>query len=280
MSVSEMPTALETPPSLASETHGRRARAHRRPGRDVPPLRGLLPLVALLVVWQLVQHGQSAYFPRPSLWWQKVEVQWSSGALGPAIKTTLLAFVWSLIIATILGTLLGIAVGRSRAADRALGPTLDFCRFMPAAAVVPVVVLFAGYTQKMTIFVVVFAAIWPILLQVRDASRTQSVLLSDVARSLHLGRLRTLRRITLPSLVPAIVLGLRVAAPMVLIVVLLVEIVTQTGGLGSIVSQAQQNFDAATAYGILAITGLLGVAINAIVSAAEGRLLRYRPDAS
>jgi ABC-type nitrate/sulfonate/bicarbonate transport system permease component len=65
---------------------------------------------------------------------------------------------------------------------------------------------------------------------------------------------------------------------MVLIVVLLVEIVTQTGGLGRIISQAQQNFDAATAYGILAIAGLFGVAINALVSIVEGRLLRYRPD--
>jgi ABC-type nitrate/sulfonate/bicarbonate transport system permease component len=280
MSVGEAPTVVEAPANAGAESQrSRAARARRRRrGRDIPPLRGLLPLVVLLVGWQLIQHGQSAYFPRPSLWWDKVDAQWTSGALGPAIRTTLEAFVWSLIIATFLGTVLGIAVGRSRALDRSLGPTLDFCRFMPAAAVVPVVVLFAGYTEKMTIFVVVFAAIWPILLQVRDAMRAQSVLLSDVARSLQLGRLRTVCSITLPSLVPAIVLGLRVAAPMVLIVVLLVEIVTQTGGLGRIISQAQQNFDAATAYGILAIAGLFGVAINAIVSIAEGRLLRYRPD--
>ena len=280
MSVREAPTLVDAPASTAMPgERSRPARGHRRRrGREVPPLRGLLPLIVLLVVWQLVQHGQSAYFPRPSLWWDKVDAQWTSGALGPAIRTTLEAFVWSLLIATFLGTLLGIAVGRSRALDRSLGPTLDFCRFMPAAAVVPIVVLFAGYTEKMTIFVVVFAAIWPILLQVRDAMRAQSALLSDVARSLHLGRVRTVRNITLPSLVPAILLGLRVAAPMVLIVVLLVEIVTQTGGLGRIISQAQQNFDAATAYGILAIAGLFGVAINAIVSVVEGRLLRYRSD--
>lgn len=63
---------------------------------------------------------------------------------------------------------------------------------------------------------------------------------------------------------------------MVLIVVLLVEIVTQTDGLGSLISTAQQNFDAATAYGLLAIAGALGIAINLIVTAAEGWLLRYR----
>jgi ABC-type nitrate/sulfonate/bicarbonate transport system permease component len=198
--------------------------------------------------------------------------------LGPAIRTTLTAFVLSLVIATVLGTLLGIAVGRYHAIDRSLGPTLDFCRFMPAAAVVPVAVLFAGYTEKMTIFVVVFGALWPILLQVRDATRSQSVLLSDVARSLRLGPVRTMRHITLPSLLPAIMLGIRVAAPICLVVVLLVEIVTQTDGLGRLISQAQQTFDAPTVYGIVAIAGLCAVAINAIVSFIEGRLLRYRPD--
>lgn len=153
---------------------GRSARSRRRSRRlNIPPLRGLLPLVVALGIWQLIQHGQSAYFPRPSLWWTAIEAQWSNGALGPAIRETMTAFVWSLIIATVLGTALGILIGRSRSADRALGPLLDFCRFMPAAAVVPIVVLFAGYTNTMTIVVVVFAAIWPILLQVRDATHSE-----------------------------------------------------------------------------------------------------------
>lgn len=266
-------TTRGAPPGAA-----RRIFRRRRQSINIPPLRGLLPLILALVVWQLVQHGNSAYFPRPSLWWHAISVQWDQGALSPSIHTTLTAFIYSLIIATIVGTVLGIQVGRSETVDRTLGPLLDFCRFMPAAAIVPVVVLFAGYSQKMTIFVVVFSAIWPILLQVRDEMRSQSVLLDDVAKCLQLGRWRAMRTITLPSLTPAIILGVRVAAPMVLIVTLLVEIVTQTGGLGKLIMTAQQNFDAATAYGMVAIAGLFGVMINVLVAAIEARLLRYRPD--
>lgn len=256
---------------------GMRFRRRRR-ASGVPPLRGLLPLAVALLIWQLIQHGTSAYFPRPSLWWEAVQAQWRADALQPAIGATLKSFVLALVIATALGTAIGIAIGRSRRLDRALAPTLDFCRFLPAAAVVPIAVLFAGYTEKMKIFVVVFAAIWPILLQVRSAARAQSPLLLDVARSLHLSRLRTLRSVLLPSLVPSILLGLRVAAPLVLIVVLLVEIVTQVTGIGSLISTAQRQFDAATAYGLLAIAGILGIAVNALVAILEARLLRYRPD--
>jgi len=259
-----------------------RAIRFRRPSRQasIPPLRGLLPLVLALVVWQLLSHGQSAYFPRPSLWWEGIEHEWQSGALKPAIEATLKSFVLALVIATVLGTALGILIGRARRVDRALGPFLEFCRFLPAAAVVPIAVLAAGYTEQMKIFVVVFAAIWPILLQVRSAMRTQSPLLLDVAKSLHLGRARTLLQMILPSLAPSIMLGLRVAAPIVLVVVLLVEIVTQVPGLGSLISTAQRTFDAATAYGLLAIVGVIGIGVNALLAGLEGWLLRYRPDGS
>ncbi len=253
----------------------RRRRHHTSSG--VPPLRGLLPLILLLGLWELVEHGESSYFPQPSLWWQAVRDLAQGGVLWPALGATLETFVYALLLASVIGALLGIVIGLSRFLDRMLGPFLDYCRFMPAAAVVPVAVLFAGYTERMKLIVVVFSAVWPILLQVRASLRSQSPLLTDVARSLHLSRLQRFWKVLLPSLVPSIILGIRVAAPLVLIIVLLVEIITQVPGLGGLISNAQRTFDAATAYGILAIAGILGIAINAVVATAEGWLLRYRP---
>jgi ABC-type nitrate/sulfonate/bicarbonate transport system permease component len=248
-------------------------------GHGVPPLRGLLPLVALLILWQLVQHGQSAYFPRPSLWWDAIRAQARTGALWPALGATMKSFLLALLLAMLIGTALGMAIGLSRFLDRMLGPLLDYCRFMPAAAVVPVTVLLAGYSVKMKLIVVVFSAVWPVLLQVRASVRSESPRMLDVARALHLTRLRTLWNVLLPSLVPSIVLGVRVAAPLVLIIVLLVEMITQVAGLGSLIATAQQSFDAPTAYGILAITGALAICINAVVTMLEAWLLRYRPRA-
>lgn len=275
MSAVSAPAGPGTPHEALPGRAVRRRRSSR--GAAVPPLRGLLPLAIALVAWQLLQHGSSAYFPRPSLWWDALVEQARSGALRPAVVASLKSFVLALVIATTLGSAVGMLIGFSRRLDRMLGPLLDFCRFLPAAAVVPIAVLFAGYTENMKLFVVVFAAIWPILLQVRAAVRTLSPLLLDVARSLHLGRRNTLTKVLLPSLLPSILLGVRVAAPLVLIVVLLVEIVTQVTGLGSLISNAQRSFDAATAYGLLAIAGVLGIAINMIVAAVEAHLLRYRP---
>ena len=278
MSLTPVPTPVENSASRPGPPRSIRPRRARR--REIPPLRGVLPLVALLIFWQLVQHGQSAYFPRPSLWWDAIQAQADKGALWPAFVATMKSFVLALLLATLIGTALGLAIGLSRFLDRMLGPVLDYCRFMPAAAVVPVAVLFAGYSVRMKLIVVVFSALWPILLQVRASVRTQSPLMLDVARSLHLSHAQTLWNVLLPSLTPSILLGVRIAAPLVLIIVLLVEIVTQVEGIGSLIATAQQSFDPATAYGLLAITGLLGIGINAVVTSLEAWLLRYRPQAT
>ena len=54
----------------------------------LPPARGLLPLVALLVAWQLLQTGNSPYFPPPSDWWNGLMLLAKSGRLYPALLAT------------------------------------------------------------------------------------------------------------------------------------------------------------------------------------------------
>jgi ABC-type nitrate/sulfonate/bicarbonate transport system permease component len=244
--------------------------------RHIPPLRGLVPLVLALAIWQLVGSDTSAYFPRPSEWIEPLKELWEADVLGPSIRATLETFAFSLILATLVGTVIGALVGRWRSLNRALGPILDYCRFMPAAAIVPVAVLAAGYTERMKIIVVVFAAMWPIVLQVRSDMLHRSPLLREVSLSLHLSRFARLRKVLVPSLVPGILLGVRIAAPSVLIVVLLVEIVTQVPGVGGAIAQAQSRFDTAAVYGLLAIGGILGLLVNVLVAVLEGYLLRYR----
>jgi ABC-type nitrate/sulfonate/bicarbonate transport system permease component len=186
-------------------------------------------------------------------------------------------FVYSLALSALLGTALGIVIGRVRVVDRVLSPFLNFCRVMPAATVVPLAVLFAGYTENMKVAVVVFIGIWPVLLQVRHATRTLNPILLDMARSLRLDLPSTARKVLFPSLLPAILLGVRVAAPTVLIIVLLVEIMTAVPGVGALISRSQQNFDSAAAYGLVCVAGILALLVNALIAMLEGYLLRYRP---
>jgi ABC-type nitrate/sulfonate/bicarbonate transport system permease component len=246
----------------------------------ITPVRGLLPLVVLLGLWEILEHsGTSTFFPPPSQWLTQTWQLTKGGALVHALLATLETFAISLVIATALGTVLGLLIGRIPLAERLLGPLLEYFRFLPGVALVPLAVLIVGYTESMKLYVVVFGALWPVLLQVRAAAKAMDAVLADVAATLRLGRFAAFRKIYLPSIVPGMLLGLKIAAPLTLVLVLVVEISTQVSGLGQLMETAQQNFQSAQVYGLVIVVGVVALLINTVVSLAEGFLLRYRPQA-
>lgn len=259
-----------------------KSRAARRRGRAdkvalFPPLRGLLPLAVLMGVWELAVSDRSPYFPPPSTWPDGLAELWSEGTLVPAALATLGTFVVGLATATALGALLGLVIGAAPRVDRALGPTLEYARAMPPAAVVPVATLLIGYDGKMKVAVVVSAAIWPILLNTRAGVRQLDPVMLDMARSLRLSTVERGRKVLVPALLPSIFLGVRVAAPVALVITLLVEILTQVKGLGALIALAQRNYQAARVYGLILVCGVLSLVMNAVVTALQTHLSRGRP---
>ena len=242
--------------------------------RGGTPVRGLLPLVLLLVAWEVVGDPMSPYFPPPSTWVDGLRPLVEGDKLLPAIGQTALTFLLGLSIATVVGAVVGTLVGASRPVDRALSPSLEFLRALPAASLVPVAALVLGYTTQMKLVVVVLPATWPILLTCRTARRTLSPVLLDTPRTLGLSRWHRATKILTPALTPAVLLGVRVAAPLALIITLLVEIVTRVDGLGAVPGAAQASFLSAQVYGLLTIAGVLGFLVNWVVTRAETAVSR------
>lgn len=240
----------------------------------VPPLRGIAPLVLLLCLWQVFGRDDSVYYPRPSAWVQALSRLSHQGSLWPAIWSTSTTLVLSMLLATLVGAALGYLVGRSRVGDRALSPTLEFMRATPAAAVVPVFVILMGFGREMTVTVVTFASVWPILLNTRTGARALNPILMDVARALHLPPWARITKVVLPALLPAIFLGVRVAAPVAVVMTLLVEFIVQFYGIGSLIAAAQRDYASATVYGLVGIAGVFGLAFNSIVPLVENLCLR------
>jgi sulfonate transport system permease protein len=248
-----------------------------RRARRAPPLRGLLPLGLGLVLWQIFSSEDLPYFPPPLKWFDALVSLWKSGKLLPATATTLSDFASALVLSIVIGSALGMLLGRYRLLDRLLGPTLEFGRTMPAGALVPVAVLIMGYTASMTLSVVVLTSFWPILLNTRSGAQRIDKDRLDTARVFRLSWWDTQRKVLLPSVLPSILLGTQIAAPITLIIVLLVEILTQVSGIGREIAVAQSLFRSATVYGLVALTGLFGLAVNWLISWAAHLTRKYDP---
>src|SRR5216684_2089521 len=150
----------------------------------------------------------------------------SCGARNDSLSSlaTTMTMLLGLAVAVVIGAGVGLLIGVSPRFSRAVGPLLEFLRAIPPPAIVPVAILFMGYDERMKLTVVVIAAIWPILLNTSSAAERIHPLLLDVARSFRLSAVDRMRLIILPSVVPAILLGIRVALPVAIVVTLLVEI--------------------------------------------------------
>jgi ABC-type nitrate/sulfonate/bicarbonate transport system permease component len=86
-----------------------------------------------------------------------------------------------------------------------------------------------------------------------------------------------MRKFVLPSLLPEILVGIRIAASICLIVTLLVDVLVATGGLGYLLVQYQSTFQASSAFAMLAVIGIIGILINLAIGASERFILRRWP---
>lgn len=239
-------------------------------------LRGLLPLVLLLVVWELRGSPDSPFFPAPSSWWPALFRHSQGDTILPAVADTIRTFGLGMGAATALGIVSGLAVGVSKTAGRAFGPTFEFARALPPAAMVPVATLLLGFDETMKVIVVVLAALWPVMLNTSTAVRRLNPTLLEAARSLRLSKARTFFGVLLPSVTPSVILGVRVATPIALVITLLVEYLTAVNGLGALVGDAQRTFQPARVYALIVIAGLLSLFVNAAVRLIEDGVMRRR----
>lgn len=238
---------------------------------------GLIPLALFLAIWQLRSTDQAVSFPQPSSWWQAGKDLWSSGALGPALRSTLSTFAISMVVATVLGVVIGIVLGFMPRVERAFTPLIDFFRTLPPPVIVPVLTLLLGITLRAGVAIVVLAVIWPILLNTIAAVHDMPVTRREICRVLGIGPAATLVKVVLPSLLPGIVVGLRTALSMGLVVTLLVDMIGSGEGVGRLLVLQQQTFAASSVWALLFVVGAIGYLLNLGVQGAARVLLRHHP---
>ncbi len=122
--------------------------------------------------------------------------------------------------------------------------------------------------------VVALVVSWPILLNTATAMRAVPAVRLDMSRTLGLTIGERWRKVVLPTLAPGIMLGVRVAASMALIITLLVDILGAGEGIGRLLVENQQKFDARAVWGLLLIVGTVGYLTSATLARVAAQLTR------
>lgn len=192
-----------------------------------------------------------------------------------ALLQTVSAALTGVVIASVVGVVLGLALGSMPAAARAVGLLLDFGRSFPVIALLPVLILILGASWRMEVLVVSLAAVWPILIQSLYGAQQMTSAAREMTRIYRIPPFLRFRRVLLPSALPMIATGIRIAVAISILVAIGVEVLSQTPGLGRMITLAQGagRWDLAFAY--LGLIGCFGWAVTALLARAEDRLLRW-----
>lgn len=196
-------------------------------------------------------------------------------AVGDSLTVYSLGFALAAAVAIPVGVIMG--------GIRPLGKTLDIfvnaLAATPRVAFVPLIIVLLGLGVEAKVFIVFLGAAMPILLNTYAGVLASNDELVEMARSVGASRWRIFSRITIPSALPFIVVGLRVGAAIGLINTIVAELYTAVRGLGGLLAIYGNTFRMAEYFVIVLILATIGVIVTEILRHIQQRLERWRGDA-
>ncbi|ARF58864.1 ABC transporter permease [Streptomyces gilvosporeus] len=289
------PTAATPPPSTEEPTAGPPSAQPGGPRPHRPPvlpriLRGVLAgatksaaIVALLLAWELAPRFglvDRTFLPPFSevaqAWWALV----ANGQLADNAEASLVRSFSGFGIAVAVSVPLGLLIGWYRPVADLLNPLLQVFLNTAALALLPVFVLLLGIGETSKISIVVYACAWPILFNTISAVRTVDPTLLRLAKSMDLSGPRVFQKVILPSSVPTIFTGIRLAGAYSIVVLVAAEMIGAKAGLGYLINASQYNFAIPQMYAGIVTISVIGVAFNQLLVAVEKRLSSWRVPAT
>jgi ABC-type nitrate/sulfonate/bicarbonate transport system permease component len=262
-------------------THeGVETRSGSRDGKLTSVVIFVLSIATALALWELLSRTgiiSEKDLPAMSTSFQELWSLMQGSAFWVAFAQTVRGWALGLLVAAVLAIPIGILLGSSEFAASAFRVPVEFLRPIPSAALIPLLFLTLGTNIRSEVFLAAFGAFWPLLIQTMYGVRDVDPIAIDTARSFGVGRFERLYRIRLPSAVPYIATGIRIASTVALILAFTAELFMGIPGLGQNVNFAQAYGLDTQLYAYALATGFLGVLIHLVSSAAERRLLRWHP---
>ena len=224
------------------------SRPRPKPRRAVSArLVSAITILVLLAAWTVaasLQLVSPVFLPSPAAVWAKFVVVARDGFVDATLLQHILASLWrvfaALIAAIVVGVPVGLAIGISRIGRGVFDPLLEFLRPIPPLAYLPLIIIWFGIGEPSKILVIAIAMLAPVALSTAAGVRGVSRERIDAARSLGATRAQVIRHVILPSALPSILTGLRIALGAGWSTLVAAELVAATRGLGFMIQSAAQ----------------------------------------
>jgi NitT/TauT family transport system permease protein len=241
-------------------------------------------LAALLGAWQLGVEAKSInvfFFGSPAGTWRELYEWVRRGTLqGPlwqqawvTMQETLLGFG----VGVLLGVSFGVLLGRITVLARVLTVYIGTLNAIPRIVLGSVFVIWFGLGMGSKVALAILLVFFSVFFNAFQGAREVDRNLVANARILGARRGALFLHVVLPSTASWIIASLRVAFGLAITGAVVGELLGATQGLGLLIQQSQGNFDPDGVYAGLAVTTVLAVTAEGLITLLERRLLRWKP---
>lgn len=243
-------------------------------------LPSLLLLLALLAGWEAwcrLAALPVLILPPPS---DVLATLWSeiaTGRLWPHLAVTATEMALGLGIGTIVGLCVGILLAEFPALSRLLRPYVLASQLVPKLALGPLFIIWFGFGLTPTIVITALICFFPLMENTLTGLAEVDPARRELFRMLGAGRLQTLLRLKLPTALPVIMAGLRVAVVLALVGAVVGEFVAGRSGLGASIIAAQSVMDSSLIFALFIVITALGMLLYEAVRVLERRVLHRFP---
>ena len=224
--------------------------------------------IIFVLSWELASRASvvnPTYFPAPSTVWGTAVDLLREDTIQHHLWISLKRVLTGFALGVISGTLVGIVMGLSRKVQAALDGLLTALYMVPKLAILPLLLLIFGLGETPKIFMIAITIFFFMWLTTMAAFVSLPAGYDEAARSFGASRIQRLRHVDFPAALPAIFVGLRLNIGVAMLVVVSVEFVSSSDGIGWLIWNSWTLLAAAQMYaGIIAVS-ITGVVLTLIV---------------
>jgi len=240
----------------------------------------ILNLTTFFVIWELAARAEIVnplFFPRITDTFSAMYDGFADGVIWPQLRHSLTNFTVGMIISAAIGIPVGLFMGASRIADLILSPYVWAMTSLPRVALIPLLILILGFGNSMQLTIIVLSAVFPIMVNCLAGVKTVDPTLIRAGQVYGANRMQMYVKIILPFTLPFVIAGINQGIARGLVGMLIGELLGGGGaGLGFMLDQAGDRFDAPMLYATLILLAVISVSLVQFMNWLERRVAPWR----
>lgn len=232
----------------------------------------------LLAIWWLsTTFGliKPIFIPSPQAVWYRLTIFWQNNILISDIQVSIYRIMIAFVISSVMSISIGVLAGCFSVVKVIVEPFVDFIRYMPVVAFVPLTILWFGTDDLQKFIIIWIGTFFQQVLMIIDAVKRVPSDFVGLGRTLGMSEFKILRKIIIPSALPAIWDALRISLGWAWTWLVVAELVAATSGLGYRILLSQRYFQTDTIIGYILLLGFLGLITDQIMRLLEKVLFHY-----